>query len=239
MNLIYITGTSKGIGQALALEMLKNPDNKVVGIARNQTIKHNNYIHFNIDLADIEQIKTFKFKTPPGTKKVVLVNNAATLGEITHFGNISADMIHKTINVNLTAALIFMNDFIKAYQYAAVPKLIINITSGAANKAYDGWGMYCASKAALDMATKVAHEEQQKCSSPIKILGIAPGVVDTEMQVQIRKVREEYFSRKQKFVDLKEQNELYNATDVARRLKDIIDRPELAGSQLISRIELI
>ncbi len=239
MNLIYITGTSKGIGQALALEMLKNPDNKVVGIARNQTIKHNNYIHFNIDLADIEQIKNFKFKTPPGTKKVVLVNNAGTLGEITHFGNISADMIHKTVNVNLTAALIFMNDFIKAYQYAAVPKLIINITSGAANSAYDGWGMYCASKAALDMATKVAHEEQQKCSSPIKILGIAPGVVDTEMQTQIRKVRDEYFSRKQKFVDLKEQNELYNATDVARRLKDIIDRPELAGNQLISRIELI
>lgn len=238
MNLIYITGTSKGIGQALALEMLKYPENKVVGIARNQTIKHNNYIHFNIDLANIEQIKTFKFKTPPGTKKVVLVNNAGTLGEITHFGNISADMIHKTINVNLTAALIFMNDFIKAYQYAAVPKLIINITSGAANSAYDGWGMYCASKAALDMATKVAHEEQQKCSSPIKILGIAPGVVDTEMQTQIRKVRDEYFSRKQKFVELKEQNELYNATDVARRLKDIIDKPELAGSQLISRIEL-
>lgn len=238
MNLIYITGTSRGIGYSLALEMLKNPENKVVGVARNQTIKHNNYIHFNIDLADIEQIKTFKFKTPPGTKKVVLVNNAGTLGEITHFGNISADMIHKTINVNLTAALIFMNDFIKAYQYAAVPKLIINITSGAANSAYDGWGMYCASKAALDMATKVAHEEQQKHSNPIKILGIAPGVVDTEMQTQIRKVRAEYFSRKQKFIDLKEQNELYNATDVARRLKDIIDKPELVGSQLISRIKL-
>jgi len=238
MNLIYITGTSKGIGEALANELLKDPANKVVGIARSQTIKHNNYIHFNIDLSDIEQIKTFKFKTPPGTKKVVLVNNAGTLGEITHFGNISADMIHKTINVNLTAALIFMNDFIKAYQYAAVPKLIINITSGAANSAYDGWGMYCASKAAIDMATKVAHEEQQKHRSPIKILGIAPGGVDTNMQTQIRNVRPENFSRKQKFVELKEQNELYLPIDVARKLKDIIDKPEYAESQLISRLEL-
>ncbi len=238
MNLIYITGTSKGIGEALANELLKDPANKVVGIARNQTIKHNNYIHFSIDLADIEQIKTFRFKAPPGTQKVVLVNNAGTLGEIAHLGNLSADMIHKTINVNLTAALIFMNDFIKAYQYAAVPKLIINITSGAANSPYDGWGMYCAAKAALDMATKVAHEEQQKSSSPIKILGVAPGVVDTAMQTQIRAVRSENFSRRQKFIDLKEQNELYNATDVARKLKDIIDRPELAGNQLISRLEL-
>ena len=238
MNLIYITGTSKGIGEALAIELLKDPTNKVVGISRSQTIQHNNYIHFNIDLADIEQIKTFRFKTPPGTKKVVLVNNAGTLGEITHLGNLSADMIHKTINVNLTAAFIFMNDFIKAYQYAAVPKLIINITSGAAHNAYDGWSMYCATKAALDMTTKVANEEQQMHSNPIKILGIAPGIVDTNMQTQIRKVRPENFSRKQKFIDLKEQNELYRPIDVARKLAEIINRPELAGTQLISRLDL-
>jgi benzil reductase ((S)-benzoin forming) len=237
MNLIYITGTSKGIGEALANELLKNAGNKVIGIARNQTIKHNNYIHFNIDLSDIAQIKSFKFKVPPGIKKVVLVNNAGSLGEINHFGNLSADMISDTLNINLAAPMILMNDFLKAYQDAVISKVVVNITSGAANSPYDGWGMYCTAKAGMDMMTQVADQEQQLKKYPAKILGVAPGVVDTNMQTQIRKTKTEHFSRKQKFVELKEQNQLYRSSDVAKRLAAIIFNPdEETGGLLISRI---
>jgi benzil reductase ((S)-benzoin forming) len=237
MNLIYITGTSKGIGNALANELLKDLNNKVVGISRNQTIQHSNYIHFNIDLGNIEQLKTFKFKIPPGIKKVVLINNAGTLGEVNYTGSFSADMISNTMNVNLIAAMILTNDFIKAYQDAAVPKLIINITSGAANNAYDGWSMYCAAKAGLDMFTKAVELEQRHKKHPVKILGIAPGIVDTAMQEQIRKSRNENFTNKQKFVDLKNQNQLYHAAEVAKKLAAIIKEPQSVGNT-ISRISL-
>jgi benzil reductase ((S)-benzoin forming) len=238
MNLIYITGTSKGIGEALANELLKHPDNKVVGIARNQTIKHNNYIHFNIDLADMAQVKAFKFKVPPGIKKLVLVNNAGTLGEINHLGNLSGNMISSTLNIDLLAPMILMNDFIKAYQEAVMPKLIINITSGAANNPYDGWSMYCTAKAGIDMLTKVADAEQQTKKHPVKIMAVAPGVVDTNMQTQICKTKTENFSRKEKFVELKEQNQLYHPADVAKKLAAIIHNPDEAGGLLISRITL-
>jgi benzil reductase ((S)-benzoin forming) len=238
MNLIYITGTSKGIGAALAAELLKNPDNKVIGIARTRTINHNNYIHFNIDLSDLNQLKSFKFKTPPGVKKVALVNNAGALGEVAHLGTLSANMIGNTMNVNLIAPMILLNDFIKTYQEATAEKLVINITSGAATSAYDGWSMYCTANAALDMLTKVTDAEQRMKKHPVKILGIAPGVVDTQMQTQIRKAKPEHFSRKEKFVELKEQHQLYSAADVAKKLAGIIYHPELAGEQLISRILL-
>lgn len=237
MNLIYITGTSKGIGNALAIELLKDLNNKVIGISRHQTIHHSNYIHFNIDLANIEQLKSFKFKIPPGIKKVVLVNNAGTLGEVNYTGSFSADMISNTMNINLVAAMILTNDFIKAYQDAAVPKLVINITSGAANNPYDGWSMYGAAKAGLDMFTKAVELEQKNKKHPVKILGIAPGIVDTSMQEQIRKSKPENFSHKQKFIDLKNQNQLYNAIDVAQKLAAIIKDPYSVGNT-ISRISL-
>jgi benzil reductase ((S)-benzoin forming) len=236
MNLIYITGTSAGIGEALTNELLKNPDNKIIGIARSQTVKHNNYIHFKTDLSDLSQVKAFKFKVPPGVKKLVLVNNAGALGDLNHLGNLSADMIRDIMNINLLAPAMLMNEFIKTYQEATIPKLVINITSGAATSPYDGWSMYCTAKAGMDMLTRVAHEEQQLKKYPFTILGIAPGVVDTNMQTQIRKTKTENFSRKQKFIDLKEKQQLYAATDVAKKLSEIIYNPDTVGGQLISRI---
>lgn len=235
MNLIYITGTSKGIGNALALELLNDLSNKVVGISRSQSIQHSNYIHFNIDLGDLEQLKTFKFKIPPGVKKVVLVNNAGSLGEVNYTGSFSAEMISQTMNINLVSPMILANDFIKAYQDAAVPKLIINITSGAANNAYDGWSMYCTAKAGIDMFTKVIETEQQHKKHAVKILGIAPGVVDTDLQEQILKTKVENFSQKQKFVDLRNNNQLYSAVDVAKKLASIIKEPQSIGNT-ISRL---
>jgi benzil reductase ((S)-benzoin forming) len=235
MNLIYITGTSKGIGNALALELLNDLSNKVVGISRSQSIQHSNYIHFNIDLGDLEQLKTFKFKIPPGVKKVVLVNNAGSLGEVNYTGSFSAEMISQTMNINLVSPMILANEFIKAYQDAAVPKLIINITSGAANTAYDGWSMYCTAKAGIDMFTKVIEREQQHKKHAVKILGIAPGVVDTDLQEQILKTKVENFSQKQKFVDLRNNNQLYSAVDVAKKLASIIKEPQSIGNT-ISRL---
>lgn len=238
MNYIYITGTSKGIGKALAELLLKDNQNKIIGLSRHQSIQHNNYIHFNIDLSDSESLKQFKFKLPPGATRLVLINNAGSLGEVTHLGRLSAEMITKTLHANLTAPLILMNDFIKIYQHITIPKLVINITSGAAKNPYDGWGMYCTSKAGLDMATLVADAEQKLKSNAVKILGIAPGVVATDMQIQIRQASKAQFSNIEKFIKLKENNELYSPEAVALKLKDFIFNPEWAGDAVISRISI-
>lgn len=56
MKVVYITGTSRGLGKALAEEYLSQ-GHKVVGLSRGSTIKHSNYQHIPIDLADVEKIE--------------------------------------------------------------------------------------------------------------------------------------------------------------------------------------
>ena len=238
MNYFYITGSSRGLGKAITEELLKDEKNTVFGIARTPFLKSKNYTHHSLDLSDIKKVSDFKFQDHDDAQKIVLINNAATLGEVKHLGYLQDSGIDETLNINISAPAILMNNFIKKYQDHPAQKIIVNITSGAAQSAYDGWSLYCASKAAIDMLSRVAAAEQEmKGASAIKILAIAPGVVDTEMQAEIRSADQQNFSRKQKFIALHEQNELYHAADVAKEFVKILNHPEKIHT-VIHRIEL-
>ncbi len=61
---------------------------------------------------------------------------------------------------------------------------IITVSSGAAHSPLEGWGAYCASKAGAAMLTRVAHLEEAEAG--LRIMGMSPGTVATEMQVKIK-----------------------------------------------------
>ncbi|MEL6700394.1 MAG: SDR family oxidoreductase, partial [Pseudomonadota bacterium] len=61
---------------------------------------------------------------------------------------------------------------------------VINISSGAATGALEGWSHYCATKAAVLSLTKCGHKEFGDAG--ITVVGLSPGTVATEMQVQIK-----------------------------------------------------
>lgn len=74
-------------------------------------------------------------------------------------------------------------------------------SSGAAVSAYQGWGCYGAGKAVLNhLALTLSVEEPD-----VTTISIRPGVVDTEMQREIREVHHERMSEKdrEKFSGLK------------------------------------
>ena len=87
MKVFYITGTSSGLGLALAEELLKDEDNQVVGIARNCKIAHPNYVHRKVDLTDAVATAKIRFGDHLKAKKVYLINNAGTLGEVGYHAN--------------------------------------------------------------------------------------------------------------------------------------------------------
>jgi len=87
------------------------------------------------------------------------------------------------------------------------------------------------------MLSKVAAVEQELNDSGIKVMAIAPGVVDTDMQSSIRSTSEKGFSRKQKFIDLHENKQLYQVKDVAREFVRIIKNPEEI-KDVVNRISL-
>ncbi|WP_143394827.1 SDR family NAD(P)-dependent oxidoreductase, partial [Flavobacterium psychrophilum] len=85
-------------------------------------------------------------------------------------------------------------------------------------KPYYGWSLYCASKAAIDMMTKAVAVEQETIKNRTKIIAIYPGVVDTDMQFQIRKSSLENFIDIQRFIDLKESNSLINIETIGQEI---------------------
>lgn len=231
MNYYYITGTSRGLGKAFAEHLLETPDNKVIGISRQKTIEHPNYNHFYIDLTDPQAVSNFKFELHSNAKKIFLINNAGALGFIKPIGKLNADTIIKNYTLNLIAPSILTNAFIACYNTTDAEKIIVNISSGAGKNPIDGWAFYCASKAGLDMFSRVVDSEQKiRSTQPqesihkgFKIFSIAPGVVDTEMQMEIRKASKEDFSRIDDFIQYKTGNQLASPQIVSQKYIKVLN----------------
>ncbi len=232
-KIAFITGTSRGIGKSLA-ETLIDKGYFVVGISRNQSINSSRYQHISLDLANIEKVLDFSFGEYPKAEKLVLINNAATLGHVAHTGYIDDQNISKTINVNLSAPLILINKFVRAYMGTQAEKVIINISTGAAFHPVDGWLLYCSSKAGLEMATHVINEDLRITGiKNFYVFSVLPGIVDTEMQREIRSVPENNFSRKQEFIEYKQTGQLRSPQEVADKIYSIIDKPYLYAEETI------
>ena len=229
MNYYFITGTSRGLGKALAEKILSTGDCKVFGIGRTSTIINPNYTHFNIDLSlvcELEKEIENVFQSLINPKKIVLLNNSGILGDVKYSGNPNAKSIIEVFNVNTIAPAILINSFIKKYLKVDAEKLIINISSGAGKNPIDGWSNYCSSKAALDMYSRVVDLEQTISNSGFKIYSIAPGVVDTKMQSEIRNADKNDFSLIEKFKDYKSENQLSSPKEVAKKYLKIINNPD-------------
>lgn len=226
MNSIYIiTGASQGIGKGLALKALKT-GGQVIGISRSHTIEHENYVGIETDLSNTEatiNLANSLFTDLQTYDRVVLINNAGTLGDVGHLGAIASDAIPHLMNLNVSTPMILMNAFLQELKSFVGEKVIFNISSGAGKRAVDGWSGYCASKAALDMATKVAFEENKLDNNHFEIRAIAPGVVDTAMQTEIRSADHDSFSGVEKFRQLKANNELSDENEVAEKYFEILN----------------
>jgi len=237
MNYYFITGTSSGIGKAIVEELLLDENNFIFGFSRTNTLINERFEHKKLDLSNLNDVSAYSFPDLKDVKKIILINNAGTLGEVKHFGNLDTKTIITSFNVNLTSVALLCNSFLKSYQNLNEERIIINISSGAAKSAYDGWASYCATKAGLNMLTEVLEKEQNLKAKPIKVFAIAPGVVDTYMQDTIRNTKAENFSNIKKFHVLKNEGTLYKAKDVAQKLISMCQNTSLI-SGVISRIEL-
>jgi NAD(P)-dependent dehydrogenase (short-subunit alcohol dehydrogenase family) len=111
----------------------------------------------------------------------VLINNAGLIDPISHLAAADPEDWGKTIDTNLKGVFYGMR--------AALPLMlpggtIITVSSGAAHNALEGWSAYCASKAGAAMLTLAADKEERERG--IRVMGLSPGTVATEMQDIIR-----------------------------------------------------
>ena len=238
MNYYFITGTSSGIGKAIAEILLQNEDNFVYGFSRRQTITHDNYHHVPTDLSNMQKVSSIEFPVPIHPKKIVLINNAGQIGDIKPIGKADDLAIINLFLVNVAAVGVLMNNFIHRFEDEKSEKIILNVSSGAGKNAIEGWAPYCGSKAAVDLMSQTVYEEQKHEKYPVKIYSIAPGVVDTEMQVAIRNSNENDFSKHKYFVDLKANNELSSPQEVAAKYVRILDHSDQFSDCIFSLRDL-
>ena len=230
MNKIaIITGTGGGLGKSLCLNLI-NQGYIVFGYSRTNNIE-SRFFHFNkIDLSDPYQVKNIKL--PHAGKEfaeVVLINNAATIGKILPINLKSQDDIIYEYNLNIIAPSLLCSNFISSYTKSK--KIIINISSGAANNQIASWNNYCASKSALDMFTKVLEEEKHR---NLKIFSVQPGVVDTNMQETIRKANPSFFPLLKNFLKYKQENKLEKPEKVSKKILFIIKNSHKISKNIVS-----
>lgn len=236
-KILIITGGSKGLGLGLAKEYHKN-GYRVISISRSKAEKLYFEEQYQCDLSKSETIEStldeiFSHLDKNNTKQLTLINNAGELGTVNTIENLTPSEINHTIQVNLSAPLILSSLFIKLSKDWNCKKQIFNISSGAAVNPYESWVMYCASKAGLDMMTKVVSKEQRDLSNGVSIVSIYPGIVATDMQEKIRNTPKENFKAVQRFIDFYEQGDLFSPEQVAKKIYDLDFEGELKNGHIL------
>lgn len=237
-----VTGTTSGLGLAFIQQLLQE-GNLVYSISRRDhpfvlEQKYNvNFKHFMCDLANEsflnETLKdVFELIDLYAIASITLINNAGTINPIGTVGKLNTISLGRMIDTNLKAPIAITNYFIEQTQKIAIKKYILNISSGAGRKPYAGWATYCATKAGLDLFSSCIGEEQKEELYPIKSISFAPGVVDTNMQVTIRETPKDTFDSVDRFIDLKENNQLLPPRFVAHKLLELLLSNETESGQL-------
>ncbi|MGZ5045741.1 MAG: SDR family NAD(P)-dependent oxidoreductase [Usitatibacter sp.] len=230
MNLYIVTGTTKGLGQALAARIALDPDNELVALARAPEGPIAGGARFEVDLADTVALDKAFDKVEARVRgksyaKAVLINNAGIVAPVAPLERADPREIERNLAVNLVAPILLMRRFLRATAQCAPLRRIINISSGAGRRPISGWGAYCAAKAGLDMATRVVALEAQAGPQRVEAVSLAPGVIDTPMQGLVRGASASDFADVERFKRMKEEGALRPARDVA---EDIL-RAEAEG----------
>lgn len=214
-----ITGTSRGIGRALA-ELLLEKGETVIGISRTNTVVHPKFTFIECDLSNPTSVSKLDIQT--SNSPVILINNAGVLGEIGRISQLRTDTWPTVFQVNLLSVVQLTQ---KIYSQSDKNNFsLVNISSGAANRAIPSWGAYCASKAALNMFSQNFFIEERELGFKPKIYAVAPGVIDTAMQEQIRNTSSEDFSGVDNFKALKQNGQLFSPGEAAQRLLQLLAR---------------
>ncbi|XP_006880946.1 PREDICTED: sepiapterin reductase [Elephantulus edwardii] len=198
--LCVLTGASRGFGRALAplLASLLAPGSMLVLSARNEEALQQLEAELGAKRADLRVLRApadlgteaglqqllgvlRELPKPEGLQRLLLINNAASLGDVSkYFVNLSdpAEM-NNYWSLNLTSMICLTSGILKAFpESPGFSRTVVNISSLCAKQPFKGWTLYCAGKAARDMMCQVLASEEPS----VRVLSYAPGPLDTDMQ---------------------------------------------------------
>jgi benzil reductase ((S)-benzoin forming) len=247
LQLTILTGGSRGMGLAMALQSLR-PNGHLLCISRhiNRQLADEaqrqgaTLTQWTQDLADTtgaaQRLEDWLNEhTAHGFASATLINNA---GVIPRIGPLDACPPHELANalrVGLEAPMQLTAAFLRATSAWVEsgwrgPRKVLNISSGLGRRAMAAQAPYCAAKAGMDHFTRCSALDEAQRPHGARLVSLAPGVIDTEMQSQLRAGDPAAFPDVGRFMDLKSQGQLSAPDDAAARVLAWLDRPDFGSN---------
>lgn len=244
-SLTILTGASRGLGLAMAeqllasgtflLTMARRPNAELSARAPSGAILE----QWSIDLGDGPAAATrleewLSTRTEPFAS-ATLINNAALAGKPGLVADSESSSLAAVVRVGLEAPLLLSAAFLRGTRGWKVPRKILNISSGAASKPLPGEAAYCAVKAGLDHLSRVIALEEAQRPNGAKIVSLAPGVIDTDMQAELRDSDPTTFPSHPQFVAMKTSGQLASPAAAATKVLAYLNRPDF-GSHSVADV---
>lgn len=243
MELAIVTGVSRGLGEYTAKLLMKRGVH-VLGISRSKqdlsSLAEENgvrYLHLVRDLSNLAVLESIneeitKILKEEAVEKLYLVNNAAMIDPIHQGMYYEAEELAKHVQINTLAPMVLMNHCLKKGHSLGVAFTGVTITSGAAERPIYGWSAYCSTKASINMYTETVGLEQEMEKTKNKIFAFSPGVMDTNMQKQIRSSSADQFKDVESFRQYKKSDSLRDPKEVGEVLVKLLLSEDLVNGKV-------
>jgi len=239
-----VTGASRGLGLALAQQLrqrghrlltLQRQPAAVLASATGALLEQ-----WSVDLADplpvARRLRDWIAALPRAeVASLTLVNNAALLVEPGPLAGADLDTVSRAARASLEAPLLLTAAFLEAGAGLGVPRKVLQISSGLGRHAMAGSAVYCAVKAGLDHATRSLALEEARRPSGARVCSLAPGIIDTDMQVQLRGGDPSAFPEQARFASYKAEGRLDSPDSAAAKVLAYLDRADF-GSQPVADV---
>lgn len=237
-HLFILTGASRGMGLAIA-EQLLSPQHALLCISRqvNDTLaEHARQAgcpleQWPMDLEHSREtaamLRQWLGSRPHARyASATLINNAGVIPSIVPLAQADADDLARALRVGLEAPMLLSAAFLGATESWPLPRKILNISSGLGRRAMASQAAYCAAKAGMDHFTRCLALEEARQPNGAKVCSLAPGVIDTDMQVQLRSADAAAFPDQGNFAQLKSGGLLTSPEAAATRVLAYLARPD-------------
>ncbi|WP_341889941.1 SDR family NAD(P)-dependent oxidoreductase [Variovorax sp. YR752] len=241
-RLCIVTGHSRGLGAALAQALLL-PGHRVIGISRrtNDSLAQAaaaggaTLEQWTADLAEPLPVaqrlrEMLAAEAADRYEQVLLINNAGMVGTPTALRDAGLTALATTLRVDLEATTLLCAAFLDATRAWSGQRRVLNISSGLGRRPMASSAAYCAAKAGMDHLTRCLALEEALVPNGARVLSLAPGVIDTDMQVQLRSADAAQFPDLERFVALQREGQLVSAEATAARVLAVLDRADFGTS---------
>lgn len=240
-HLTILTGASRGIGHAMAEQLIaaghdllcisRKTNDVLAGLASRQGVACEQWAH---DLARPEsaaaKLETWLSRRDAAVlESVTLINNAGLLPPIAALGDVPARDLSDALRVDLEAPMLLAGAFLRATAQWKARRRILNISSGLGRNPMASQAAYCAAKAGMDHFSRCVALEEAGQPNGAKICSLAPGVIDTDMQVLLRGADGNRFPDIGTFIGLKDKGVLASPQDAATRILAFLARPDFGA----------